>query len=805
MDGLAYSSFFTDEWVSASDPDCGVNAMVNYTLGDGIKQLAEFEVRSATGEICIASELDYEKRNSYEFPVIATDRGGLSTIARIKIQLTDVNDNRPVFYPREYNVSLRETASASASTTPIVAVVATDADAGRFGAVTYRIVSGNEAGIFRIDRSNGEIFINRPNMLSVRTQPMHVLNISASDGGGLRSSADAMVFLSIIDATQRPPIFEKPRYSYHVKEDVPGGTVVGSVMATSSDAANRNGVRYSIYSGDPEGYFNIDAVTGNIRIVNPLDHETKPQILLNIQAMSGDPPAYGHTQVNIDIEDVNDNAPEFETNLVRISVPENVDLDTPLYAAHAHDKDSGKSGEITYTLHMISTEHYETVEQQQQQQQQKYLGNLTTTQQSARPTLNAFAAGSPNGALAIRSRLASAGNTAYAAGITSLSNSANAMAAAASTLGISSSAVNRMTGVVVATAAAAAGAGEQNLFAIDARSGHLTLSRHLDYEMAQRHALIVTATDGGEPPLSSNLTILVEVQDVNDNPPMFERNEYSVKVLESLPINSQILQVTAIDLDTGNNARITYRLVSSYSNGHSVNSTLSKLSTPTLLHPSGGATKQTLSAADAELAQLFGIFPNSGWLYLRGTLDRESRDRYELTIMASDNGTPAAHARARVVIEVLDANDNDPRFLSAVYEFVIEENMRRGALVGVVGATDLDVGENAEIRYSLIPTNSSFQVNSITGEITTREPLDRELRAVYDLVAEARDQGTPYRSARVPVKVHITDVNDNAPDIVDPQEDVVSVREEQPPGTEGCAFVPSIVITARMHRSPIRY
>lgn len=71
-----------------------------------------------------------------------------------------------------------------------------------------------------------------------------------------------------------------------------------------------------------------------------------------------------------------------------------------------------------------------------------------------------------------------------------------------------------------------------------------------------------------------------------------------------------------------------------------------------------------------------------------------------------------------------------------------------------------------------------------SGEITTRETLDREMRAVYDLVAEARDQGSPYRSARIPIKVHITDVNDNAPDIVDPQEDVVSVREEQPPGTE---------------------
>src|SRR5690349_8299314 len=73
---------------------------------------------------------------------------------------------------------------------------------------------------------------------------------------------------------------------------------------------------------------------------------------------------------------------------------------------------------------------------------------------------------------------------------------------------------------------------------------------------------------------------------------------------------------------------------------------------------------------------------------------------------------------------------------------------------------------------------------SFSGEIVTREPLDREQKASYDLVAEARDQGTPYRSARVAVHVIVTDVNDNQPEIVDPQEDVVSVREEQPAGTE---------------------
>lgn len=211
-------------------------------------------------------------------------------------------------------------------------------------------------------------------------------------------------------------------------------------------------MRYSIYSGDPDGYFSIEAASGNIRIAHPLDHEAKSQVLLNIQATSGEPPVYGHTQVNIEVEDVNDNAPEFETSMVRISVPENAELGTPLFAAHAHDKDSGSSGQVTYSLSSAS----------------------------------------------------------------SSSSSSNA----------TQRGVNRNP--------------QASLFAIDARSGHLVLSRHLDYETSQRHSLTVTATDGGIPPLSADLTIIVDVQDVNDNPPVFEREEYAVNVSESRAINAQV-------------------------------------------------------------------------------------------------------------------------------------------------------------------------------------------------------------------------------------------------------------------------
>lgn len=142
---------------------------------------------------------------------------------------------------------------------------------------------------------------------------------------------------------------------------------------------------------------------------------------------------YFFLKVNIAIEDVNDNAPEFDSATVRLSVAENAGLGVPLYAAQAQDKDSGRNGQIRYRL-----------------------------------------------------------------------------------------------------------ASPDRLFSVDPRSGHLTLARHLDYEAAQRHTLLILASDSGEPPLSANLTVLLEVQDVNDNPPVFERAEYTVTVIESLPVNSQV-------------------------------------------------------------------------------------------------------------------------------------------------------------------------------------------------------------------------------------------------------------------------
>lgn len=111
------------------------------------------------------------------------------------------------------------------------------------------------------------------------------------------------------------------------------------------------------------------------------------------------------------------------------------------------------------------------------------------------------------------------------------------------------------------------------------------------------------------------------------------------------------------------------------------------------------------------------MHPSTGWVYVKGPLDRETQDTYELTVVAADNGSPGPlAATVVVVVTVDDVNDNDPEFDQEHYEFHVEENRPAGTAFGAVSATDRDAGDNALIRYSLIPSNSSFNINLYSGK-----------------------------------------------------------------------------------------
>ncbi|KAJ0175823.1 hypothetical protein K1T71_008982 [Dendrolimus kikuchii] len=626
--------------MSAIDPDCGVNALVNYTLGDSSAK-PQFQVKADSGELCVSAHLDYEASSDFKFPVIATDRGGLSTTAMVKIQIIDINDNSPTFIAKDYNVSLKE--GRLSSTEPIVVVSATDGDSGKFGTVSYRIVAGNDNDVFRIDRSSGEILVTKPALVDKDSK--FDLEVSATDGGGLAATQNAVVHVTVMPAGVGQALFDKPRYNFRVKEDVRTGTFVGNLKATVAERG-KPPVRYTIVSGDPDHRFTVEPMTGAIRTAGQLDRETTASYLLNVRASNGNPASYDQTQVQITLDDVNDNTPEFGTSSVRVSVAESASVGSVVYAARATDEDYGRNGQVLY--HLVSA------------------------------------------------------------------------------------------------------TGPPNTFAVNTQHGLVSLLRPLDYENLVRHTLIISAKDNGVPSRGSNLTLVVDVQDVNDNPPVFEHQSYSANVLESEAVNTKILEIQAIDKDTGNNARITYKVTSE-----------------------GNSSDEFIK-----------VQPTTGWVYVAKSLDRETVAKHKMIITATDNGLPPLSASASLVINVMDANDNDPIFSKSAYEFQVEENKKAGAFVGKIAAIDADLGDNAVVRYSLFPSNTSFIVNPVSGIITTKEFLDREFKSSYSLFAEAKDQGILPRSSRVPISIKITDVNDNPPEIIDPREDVVSVREEQQPGAE---------------------
>ncbi|KAG5844634.1 hypothetical protein ANANG_G00164570 [Anguilla anguilla] len=240
---------------------------------------------------------------SYEFSVTAVDGGGLSSMARVTVQLQDINDNRPTFYPLHYAVSL---SSQSAPGTSVARVTAFDPDAGENGRVTYRTAPGGGSSFFTLNKDTGVISLSRS--LHGKANSVIPMVISAQDGGGLTAPVNARVNISVVAGSVAPPVFEQAQYFFAVSEDVLRGTVVGVVRANSRSGSSKD-VFYTISSGDPDGYFTVDPETGSLRTSLPLDHEARSSLDLEVQARSGSPPAYGQTRVRVTVADVTTTPP----------------------------------------------------------------------------------------------------------------------------------------------------------------------------------------------------------------------------------------------------------------------------------------------------------------------------------------------------------------------------------------------------------------------------------------------------------------------------------------------------------------
>ncbi|CAK6956622.1 protocadherin alpha-8-like [Scomber scombrus] len=262
----------------------------------------------------------------------------------------------------------------------------------------------------------------------------------------------------------------------------------------------------------------------------------------------------------------------------------------------------------------------------------------------------------------------------------------------------------------------------------------LVLQKSLDREAAVSHSLVLTALDGGKPPKSGDMNILVNVLDVNDNTPIFSEDIYSVMLDENAPIGTTVIQVNATDLDDGQNGEVVYSF------GNSVSNTL---------------------------FTIFDINQSTGEITVNGLIDYEEKDKYEIEIQASDKGLAPLTTEKSVIIKIVDVNDNAPEIEVTSFSSSIPEDSRPGTTVALINVNDLDSGVNGKVICSIgddVPFALSPSLQDKMYSLVTKLPLDREKRAKYELTILAKDSGQPSLSSEKQISVVVSDVNDNSPE-----------------------------------------
>lgn len=279
-------------------------------------------------------------------------------------------------------------------------------------------------------------------------------------------------------------------------------------------------------------------------------------------------------------------------------------------------------------------------------------------------------------------------------------------------------------------------------FYIDADNGDIRATEVLDREQRDRYELRVIAKDKGIPPLQGSATVVVQVTDRNDNAPKFVQEIFTFYVKENLLANSPVGMVTVTDADEGENAELS------------------------LFIEMDGADTKKVEGGDGEKEELFSIENNTGTIFSSASFDREKLSTYTFRVRAVDGGEPRKTATATVSLFVTDENDNAPEITSPANESytLLPPASSARTIVRTVTATDLDSGQNADLRYALVGGNPFrlFEIGNTNGVITLAEPLERRHKGLHRLVVRVNDSGIPSLCATTLVHVFINESLANA-------------------------------------------
>ncbi|XP_075129872.1 protocadherin gamma-B2-like [Leptodactylus fuscus] len=535
---------------------------------------------------------------------------------------------------------------------------------------------------------------------------------------------------------------------YSIPEELKHGSVIGNIAKDLSISSKDLSLRkfHVVFRGKIQ-YFSVNLETGEIIVAERIDREAicgvKQTCLISFEAVIENPLQL--YTVKVEIQDVNDNSPNFLRDSFDIVISESALPGVRLALEHAQDFDLGTNSVQKY---QISDNEYFILEE-------KLTDGITypelilekaldrETQNHHQLTLTAIDGGQPakTGTALIKILVRDVNDNfpKFSKDTYHINLSENSPIGF---LVLHLEAVDEDEGSNAQITYSFRNVPENvyHMFAVDPVGGNISVIGNLDFEMTEEYKFMVEARDGGG--LVAHCKVSIQIIDVNDNPPEIKVTSRTTEIPEDSPPGTVVALINVHDLDTGDNGEVFCHIL------------------------------------EKVPFQLVSSSPNYYKLETTDNMDRERKSEYQITITAVDKGNPQLSANKTIQLLISDVNDNAPIFEKQSYIIYIPENNQAGLSIHSLYSTDLDLNNNGKITYYIlnsniedIPVSSYVSVNSMTGVIYAQRSFDYEQLREFQFQVMAKDSGSPPLRSNVTVRICIIDKNDNAPKILYPSPD----------------------------------
>ncbi|XP_035983271.1 protocadherin gamma-A12-like [Fundulus heteroclitus] len=561
--------------------------------------------------------------------------------------------------------------------------------------------------------------------------------------------------------------------TYSVQEELKPGSVIGNIardLGLESQGIHARKARVEMEGSEKE-YIRVDLRNRDLLVAGRIDREEhcgqKPTCVLKFDLLLENPLELH--RLSLQVQDINDNSPIFQKDTVKLEIRESAVKGARYRINAAHDADIGQNGVQSYIL----------------QQNPHFVFNIQTTstgntfgelvldkeldreeQQEIKLLLTAVDGGSPrrSGTVVIHVTVLDANDNApvFTEAVYTARLPENCLLKTKVITVSATDADDGINGEVTYEFSRLSDKSEK-LFALDEKTGEISVAGEIDYEEGSKYELMIEAKDGYG--LSSEAKLIIDITDINDNAPVINLKSLSNPVPENASPGTEVGIINVQDRDSENNRQVRCSV---------------QQNVPFKLIPS---------------------IKNYYSLVTTGQLDRELVSDYNITITATDEGSPPLSSSKTVQLSVADINDNPPVFEEQSYSAYVSENNKPGSTLCSVSARDPDWRQNGTVIYSLLPgevngasVSSYLSVNGDTGVIHAVRSFDYEQFRSFKVHVMARDNGSPPLSSNVTVSVFISDVNDNSPQILYPAPEGSSFMTELvPKAAHGGSLVSKVI------------